>query len=81
MPREIAKMTQPVIKIENIVRTFILGDVKVEARHGYRIFCDNLLAVPMGRTGVARGDMWWLSVLRSGGSVFRILPCTKGGEP
>ena len=27
-------MTQPVIKIENIVRTFVLGDVKVEALRG-----------------------------------------------
>ncbi|MGO8843478.1 MAG: ABC transporter permease [Methyloceanibacter sp.] len=34
MPREGSEVTQPVIKVENVARTFILGDVKVEALRG-----------------------------------------------
>ena len=34
MPREGSEATQPVIKVENVARTFILGDVKVEALRG-----------------------------------------------
>ena len=34
MPRQSAGTTQPVIKVENVTRTFLLGDVKVEALRG-----------------------------------------------
>jgi putative ABC transport system ATP-binding protein len=31
MAREVFEMTHPVIKVDNVARTFIIGDVKVEA--------------------------------------------------
>ncbi len=34
MAREDPQATQPVIKVENVVRTFVVGDVKVEALRG-----------------------------------------------
>ncbi len=34
MPRQSAGTTQPVIKVENVTRAFLLGDVKVEALRG-----------------------------------------------
>ncbi len=34
MPRQGPEATQPVIKVENVARTFVVGDVKVEALRG-----------------------------------------------
>jgi len=34
MPRQGSEATQPVIKVENVTRTFMLGDVKVDALRG-----------------------------------------------
>ncbi|HKH81117.1 MAG TPA: ABC transporter permease [Methylovirgula sp.] len=34
MPREGSEATQPVINVENVTRTFVVGDVKVEALRG-----------------------------------------------
>jgi macrolide transport system ATP-binding/permease protein len=58
MSREGSQVAQPVLKVENVVRTFIVGDVKVEALRGINLTVQagEFLAI-MGSSGSGKSTL------------------------
>ena len=58
MSREGSQAAQPVLKVENVVRTFIVGDVRVEALRGINLTVQagEFLAI-MGSSGSGKSTL------------------------